>query len=151
MTRDAHLTQPRDRGKFSFKTSPESETVHLGSAEAKSVSRPALDQLIPMYAAAATKGSAWDRARSGATLDRLREAAANTSTDKEASQCLNGKWSDAIDDYSNAKRQKVALWDVGGRIRRHRAIRAAAIALADAGWTNSRLGFEINHGRRGQV
>ncbi|HEX9227283.1 MAG TPA: hypothetical protein VF885_11620 [Arthrobacter sp.] len=149
MTSNAHSDQPRDSGKFSFKTSPEATAVHLGGAEAKAVDRPALDRLIPQYAAAAATGSASDRKSRTDTLDRLREAAENTSTDKEASQYLDGKWSDAIDDYSSAKHQKVALWDVPGLIRRRRGVRAAAIALAEASWANSRLGFEINHGHRG--
>lgn len=151
MTSDAHRTQPRDSGKFSFKNSPEAEAVRLGPAEAKPVDRPALDRLIPQYAAAAATGSAADRKSRTGTLDRLREAAENASTDKEASQYLNGKWSDAIDDHISAKHQQVKPWDVPGRIRRLRAVRTAALAVAEAHWANSRLGFEINHGRRGQA
>jgi hypothetical protein len=141
--------QPRTRGKFSFKTSAEAPDVRLGAAAAKTPDRPALDRLIPLYEAAAATGSAADRKSRNSTLGRLREAAENTSTDKEASEYLNRKWSDAIDDHIGAKDQQVKPGDVPGRIRRRRAVRTAAQALGEAHWASSRLGFEINHGRRG--
>ncbi|HEX9227284.1 MAG TPA: hypothetical protein VF885_11625 [Arthrobacter sp.] len=150
MTSVAHLNQPRDNGKFSFKASPEAENVRLGTAGPAAVDRPALDGMIHSYAAGLTKGSAQDRARAAATLDLLQEAAKSTGTEHEALGHLRRRHSAAIEGAFHAKNQKVAPLDIAGLVRRRRAVRAANAHLEAAGWTHSLLQHEMNIGRRGR-
>lgn len=156
MTSVAHLNQPRNNGKFSFKASPEAENVRLGTGEpaaaaaAAAVDRPALDGMIHSYADGLTKGSAQDRARAAATLDLLQEAAKSTGTEHEALGHLRRRHSAAIEGAFHAKNQKVAPLDIAGLVRRRRAVRAANAHLEAAGWTHSLLQHEMNIGRRGR-
>lgn len=151
MTSVAHLTQPRDSGKFSFKTSPESGTVRLGTGEPPAtVGRPALDGMIRSYADGLTKGSAADRTRAAATLDLLQEAAKGTGTEHEALAHLRRRHSAAIEDAFHAKSQKVALLNIPGHFRRRRAVRAANAHLEAAGWTHGLLQHEMNVSRQGR-
>jgi hypothetical protein len=145
MNNDSHADQPRDRGKFSFKTAPEAPGVRLGTTDAPP-GRPNLERMIRMYAGAARTDTV-GHDRSAASLALLEEAAKNTSTEDGAFDYLDGKWRAASDDRLAAESRKVNPWNVPGRIRRRRDIRTARTALDDAGATLRRYAAEMEYNR----
>ena len=118
MTSNAHLTQPRDSGKFSFKTAAESGTVRLGPDQPPAdAGRPALDGMVRSYTAGLNKGSSVDRNRTAAILDLLQETAEKTGTDHEAAGHLRRRFSTATEDAYHAKNRKVAPLNIPGLCR----------------------------------
>lgn len=149
MTSVAHLNQPRDSGKFSFKTAPEAPAVRLGdldTAAAPARNQPLLDRMMATYASTPPDASGRKSRNNAATLGLLRDAAAETSTDKEAARYLFRRWGDAIDSYNKARHRKVGALDIRGRIRRRQEIKEAGFNIDAAHWTSGLVQHAVNTG-----
>jgi hypothetical protein len=138
MNNDAHSDQPRDNGKFSFRKSPEG-MVRLAHDGTLQPVLPVMEKLMRFY----NSGPHKESPRAQATLKLLEEAAKKSSTDKEPAHHLSQGHVDASNAAYDAKRKKVSLLDVPGRIRRRREVREANVKVDSAGWASGLVAFEI--------